>query len=201
LAPGPIGQGVDHVLDVDPAPLHRVRELVEHVELVPFGLDASFDLGPSLGRVGGVVVLGAALAAPRPARAHLVPLDRAALAGLVVQAGETLEDCLLADAPLRRLHELEDADVPALVPAAHGQAERGGGLPFAVTGVDHQQRPVAALARREPVVGDDERLALRHQATPRRGAVAAWTTPVIPSAVTSPSGTCSACRWVARSAP
>ena len=34
LVPGPVGERLDDVVDVDPAPLHRVGELVEHVEVV-----------------------------------------------------------------------------------------------------------------------------------------------------------------------
>src|SRR5699024_1387341 len=83
---------------------------------------------PALERVGGVVLLGAGLARPGPARAHLVPLDGTPFAGLLVQPPEGGEDLLLADLPLRGLHELEDADRPALVPPPEGQPEGGGGL-------------------------------------------------------------------------
>ena len=158
LVPGPAREGRDDVVDVDPAPLHRIGELVEDVEVVALVGEPALDLRPALGGRGGVVVVGAGLARPRPARAHLVPLDRAALAGLVVQLAEPLQHGLLADAPLGRLHELEDADSPALVPAAQREPERGGRLALAVAGVHHQQRPVAALPGGEPVVGDGARL-------------------------------------------
>ena len=164
LRPGPVREGLDHVVDVDPAPVHRVGELVEHVEVVGLVGEPALDLRPALGGRRGVVLGLAGLARPGPAGAHLVPLDRAALAGVVVQRRRAFEGGLLADPPLGRLHELEDPDRPALVPAAQREPERGRRLPLAVAGVDDQQRPVAALPGGQPVVGDDERLSLRHQA-------------------------------------
>ena len=53
--------------------------------------EAALDLGPALGGGARVVVLAAGLAGPRPAGAHLVPLDGSALAGLRVQLAERLE--------------------------------------------------------------------------------------------------------------
>src|SRR3712207_8644474 len=44
----PVGQRGHDVVDVDPAPLHRVGELVEHVELVRLGGQVTLDLGPAL---------------------------------------------------------------------------------------------------------------------------------------------------------
>src|SRR3712207_7045099 len=52
----------------------------------------SLDLRPALGGVGGVVDLGALAARPAPAAAHLVPDDRPALAGLLVQPAERSEE-------------------------------------------------------------------------------------------------------------
>src|SRR5690606_30234377 len=82
---------------------------------------------------------------------------------LLVQLAEAFEHGLLADPPLGGLHELEDPDVPPLVPPAQGEPEGGGGLPLPVAGVDHQQRPVAALPGGQAVVGHGERLSLGHQ--------------------------------------
>ncbi|AXT83748.1 hypothetical protein C6I20_00025 [Aeromicrobium sp. A1-2] len=45
-----------------------------------------------------------------------------------MQLAEALEDGLLADAPLGGLDELEDPDVPALVPRPDREAERSGRL-------------------------------------------------------------------------
>src|SRR5690606_40768876 len=108
-------------------------------------------------------LLGAVLTRPRPAGTHLVPLDRPTGAALVVQIGQGLESGLLAEPPLGGLDELEDGDRPTLVPAPQRETESGRGLSFSVAGVDHQQRPVAALASRETVVGYDGGLSLRHQ--------------------------------------
>src|SRR6266511_508958 len=56
-------------------------------------------------------------------------------------------DAPLADAPLAGLHELVDADPVAAGPGAQHDAERGGGLAFALAGVDDQQRVVPPGAR------------------------------------------------------
>ena len=66
LAAGPRREHRDHVVHVDPAPLHRVGELVEHVEAVGLGGQVAARPGPSL-RPGvcGVVGLGARLAGSR----------------------------------------------------------------------------------------------------------------------------------------
>src|SRR3712207_6634815 len=108
----------------------------------------SLDLRPALGGVGGVVDLGALAARPAPAAAHLVPDDRAALAGLLVQPAERGERRFLADLPLRALDELVDRDRPALVPRAHGHAEGGGRLALHLAGVHGEQRAGAPLPRR-----------------------------------------------------
>ena len=108
---------------------------------------------------------------PRPALAHLVPGDRAALAGLLVHPAERPERGLLADLPLRTLDELEHPDRPTLVPAPQREAERGGRLALHLAGVDDDERPVAALPGGQPVVRDGGRLALRHQATSVRASV------------------------------
>src|SRR5690606_2423396 len=171
--------------------------LVEHVQVVPLLGEAALDLGPALRSRGRVVGLRARLPRPRPARPHLVPLARTAHALLGVHPGERLQRGLLPDPPLRGLHELEHRDAPALVPAAQRQPERGGGLPLAVTGVHHEQRPVAALAGGEPVVGHDGRLSLGHQAALP---VASATADVIDSALTSPTWVYSAPMRRARAA-
>src|SRR6266540_2504386 len=65
--------------------------------------------------------------------------------------GELVEDQhvvrRVADAPLAGLHELVDADPVAAGPGAQHDAERGGGLAFALAGVDDQQRVVPPGAR------------------------------------------------------
>ena len=73
LMAGAVPQGGDDVVDVDPAPLHRVGELVQHVEAVRLRGEVALDLLPALPGVGGVVGLGAGPLDPRPALAHLVP--------------------------------------------------------------------------------------------------------------------------------
>src|SRR3954453_13956262 len=166
LVARPVHQGLDHLVDVHPAPLHRVGELVEHVERVRLSGQVAADLRPALRGVGGVVDLGALPARPAPPAAHLVPDDGAALAGLLVQPAECGQRVLLADPPLGALDELVDRDGPALVPGAHRHAERGGGLAFHLAGVDGEPRPVPALPRAQPVVGDDGDLSLRHVRPP-----------------------------------
>ena len=107
-----------------------------------------------------------------------MPLDGATLSRLGVQRAEALQRGLLTDAPFGRLDELEHPDAEPLVPAAQRQTEGGGRLSLAVTGVHDQQGSVAALARREPVVGHDENPTLWHQAAPgvapRTMSASAW---------------------------
>src|SRR5215204_512034 len=88
LVAGAGGQRRDHILDLDPTPLHRVRELVQNVEAVRLGGEFALDLCPALGSLGGVIPLGAGALDPRPALTHLVPDDRTALAGALVQRAE-----------------------------------------------------------------------------------------------------------------
>src|SRR5580704_4003465 len=159
LPTGPGGQHADYLVDVHPAPLHRVGELVEHVQAVSLRGQVPADLRPALGGLLGVAV-GVPLD-PGPALAHLVPADRAALAGLAEQP----ERPLLADPPLRRLDELVDPDRPALAPGAQRQAEGGGGLPLARSGVHDDQRAIPPLPGAQAVVRDVLRSSLWHQAT------------------------------------
>src|SRR5208282_5588319 len=98
---------------------------------------------------------------PGPALAHLVPADRAALAGLAEQP----ERPLLADPPLRRLDELEDPDRPPLVPGPQRQAEGGGRFPLARPGVHDDQRAGPPLPGGQAVVRDVLGSSLGHQAT------------------------------------
>ena len=128
---GPVGEDLDHLVDVDPAPLQRIGELVEHVEVVALLGQPARDLGPALGGGRGVVDLDPGLRDHDQPGAHLVPLHGTAGAVLVVQAAEFAKGGLLAHLPLRALDELEDADVEALVPRAQGHPERGGGLALA----------------------------------------------------------------------
>src|SRR4029453_14241105 len=124
--------------------------------------EVALDLRPALGGLDGVVALGAGALDPAPALAHLVPHARAALAG----RAERLERGLLADLPLRALHELEDPDRPAGAPRAQRHAERGRRLALAEPGGHRQHVLPAPLARGEPVVGHALDLALRHLQTP-----------------------------------
>ena len=154
--PGPVAQRRDDVVDVDPAPLHRVGELVEHVEVVASRsarrrLISRQPSAASAAWSSSVPCLARPATSPRPSCATRRGRPRRSPRAARPSA---LEHGLLADAPLGRLHELEDPDAPALVPAAQRQPEGGGRLALAVAGVDHQQRPVAALPRGQPVVGN-----------------------------------------------
>ena len=71
---------------------------------------------------------------------------------------------LLTDAPLGGLHELEDADRPALVPGAQREPEGGRRLALARAVVDDDEGAVAALTGREAVVRSAGGLSLGHQA-------------------------------------
>src|SRR5207248_6465046 len=68
----------------------------------------------------------ARLARPRPALAHLVPRDAAALTA----RAEHPQGLLLAHPPLRALDELEDPDRPALVPCPKSESEGRRRLPL-----------------------------------------------------------------------
>src|SRR5699024_7456972 len=184
LVAGTVRQGLDDLVDVDPAPPEDVGELVEHIERVRLRGEAAPDLGPPLAGVGGMVLLGPRLAGPRPAGAHLVPLDGSPFAGLLVESAEGREGLLLTDPPLRGLDELEDPDRPPLVPAAQGEAEGGGRLALAGPPVDEDERGVATLARRESVVGGDGGLSLGHQAALLGGVVRSVTISTRPLAAT-----------------
>src|SRR3954452_10236381 len=129
-----VAQRGDDLVLVEPAELHRVGELVEKQELVALVGDPAADLGPAL--AGAVGRLLEVLADPRPAVAHLLPVDPAQLArGLV-----------LADLPLARLDELEDPAAIAPRPRAHEHPEGARRLALAVAGEDDEQRTVARLA-------------------------------------------------------
>lgn len=66
LASRTLTQRRHHVVDVDPAPGDRIRELVEYVKVVPLLGEAALDLGPPLCGSGRVVGFRARLARPRP---------------------------------------------------------------------------------------------------------------------------------------
>src|SRR6266508_3522407 len=135
LEAGAVAQHVDHFGGIDPAERHRIGELVEDQHVVRRVADAPLDLGPSLaGEVGGLLEIAGD---PGPAVAHALPGDVA----------QPLGRLPLADAPLAGLHELVDADPVAAGPGAQHDAERGGGLAFALAGVDDQQRVVPPGAR------------------------------------------------------
>ena len=157
--PGPVAQRLDDVVDVDPAPLHRVGELVEHVEVVGLGGEPALDLAPSprrrrrRGRRRRRPC--ATTTSRRPSCATRPGRPRRSRSCSAPSRSSTV--C----SPIRHLADFTNWKtpiVPALVPAAQRQPERGGRLPLAVAGVHHQQRPVAALPGGEPVVGHDDRL-------------------------------------------
>src|SRR3989440_9964873 len=140
---------------------------------------APCDLRPTLGRLGGVVALVTRAGQPGPALPHLVPGDRGARSGGVVVRAQRAQRRLLADPPLRTLHELEHHQWPARVPGAQRHPERGGRLPLANAGMHGQDRLAAPLAGGEPVVGYLLDLSLRHQAafrvaTARRPSADNW---------------------------
>src|SRR5688500_5152173 len=126
LVARPCRQGVDHIVNVDPAPVDRVGELIQHVQGVLLLGKPSLDLLPAFRGSRSVIIVGSGFAAPGPSGAHLVPLDRSTAAGCVVQFTQRLEGSLLADSPSGGFDELEDAYRPALVPAAQRQTERCG---------------------------------------------------------------------------
>src|SRR5690348_8898886 len=177
LRPGPVPQHGDDLVDVHPSPVHRVGELVQHVQLVRLCGEVPLDLLPALAGLLLVVHLGVALH-PRPPFAHLVPVDGPALAG----GAEHAQRVLLPDLPLRRLDELEHPDGPPLVPGAQRQPEGGRGLALPDPRVHHDQRPVAALTRRQSVLGYDTRLPLWHYAALLEVPCTSRTSPAIASA-------------------
>src|SRR5882757_745159 len=166
LATRPIAQRGHHLCHVHPPPLHRVGELVEHVQVMLLRGQSALDLRPALGGVRGMVLLGARTTRPGPPGAHLVPLHRPALTGLLMHPAQRGQRPLLADLPPGALHELENTDGPARVPGPQGQAERGGGLPLVLPGVHDQQWLLAALTGRQTISGDGNRGPLGHVRPP-----------------------------------
>src|SRR3954451_5009356 len=125
---------VDHFAGVDPAPLDGVRDLVEEQELEALLGDRPLDLLPPLAReVPGLLEVARD---PRPPIAHLLPGDPAERRG----------GLRLADLPLARLDELEDAAAMPARPRAQQHPEGRGALALAVAGDDDHQRAIARLA-------------------------------------------------------
>src|SRR6476660_5304826 len=160
LGARPRKEHLDHILNVDPPPLQRIRELVEHIEVVALFGKPTGDLRPAIGGGRGMVDLTAVLTRPRPARAHLMPLHGTADSVLVVQPAKFTECGFLAHFPLGALHELKDGDAEALIPRPQRHAERRSRLTLARAGVHGEQRSVAPGAGRQAVVGDCQRLTL-----------------------------------------
>ena len=94
-----------------------------------------------------------------------MPLDGPSLTGLLMHLAQCLQSGLLANAPFRRLHELEDADAPALIPAAQGHPEGRGGFSLALPLIDDHHGPVTTLLGGQPVIGHSLWGSLSHQAT------------------------------------
>ena len=117
-----------HLVGVDPAPVHRVGDLVEHHEAVLAGLDERLGVRPR--RRGDGLVLGEVVGVPGEALADGAPVD----------AEPSRHDLLLADLPLARLEELHDGDLPVAGDGADDHAEGGGRLALAVAGVDERRR-------------------------------------------------------------
>ena len=171
-----LGQRGNHLVDVDPAPLQWIGELVEHIEVVPFLGESAGDLGPTLRSRGGMIILRARLARPRPSGAHLVPLDGTTDTAFLMRSTEFGQRGLFADLPLRALDELEDRDVEALIPGAQRHSERGRRLPLPRAGVHGQQWSVAPLTRRQSVTGNSQWLTLWHRRTFLRTGIAETST-------------------------
>ena len=137
-----VAQRRDHVVELDPAPLDRVGDLVEQQELVALLGDHPLDARPALARLVGRLL--EILRDPRPAVAHLLPVD----------AAERRRGLRLADLPLARLDELEDAAAVAARPGAQEHAEGRRALALAVAGEDDDaaagRGACGAAARRCP---------------------------------------------------
>ncbi len=108
--PGRVGQGLHHVVDVDPAPVDRIGELVQHVDPVGLGGQPALDLLPALGRRRGMIIIAARLARPGPTRAHLVPLDRTARPGAARAARPAFSSAVCS--PIRHLADLTNWKTP-----------------------------------------------------------------------------------------
>src|SRR6476660_199791 len=143
LGARPRRQGCEHLIDVYPAPFQRIGELVEDVKIVLLLGKPPADLRPAVGRGRGMVDLGAVLARPRPARAHLVPLHGTADPVRLVQPAEFAERGFLPHFPLCALDELKHRDVETLIPCPQRHAERRGRLALARAGVHGEQWRVA----------------------------------------------------------
>ena len=130
----PVAQRGHDVVERDPLPVDRIGDLVQQEELVALRGDRPLDPRPALARQRRRLVQ--VLGQPRPAVAHLLPVDPAELRGRLG----------LADLPLARLDELEDAAAVAARPRAHEHPERRRALALARAGDDDHQRPVAGLA-------------------------------------------------------
>src|SRR6185437_3186846 len=116
LGARPRRQGCEHLIDVYPAPFQRIGELVEDVKIVLLLGKPPADLRPAVGGGRRMVDLGAVLARPRPARAHLVPLHGTADPVRLVQPAEFAERGFLPHFPLCALDELKHRDVETLIP-------------------------------------------------------------------------------------
>src|SRR4029453_19453457 len=89
-----------HLGAVDPAPVHRVGDLVEDDQLVVAALEHPPGRRPGAHR-------------PGPGRLQVVGVPGEAVAERVPVDPEAAADLLLPGPPAARLEELDDADLPA----------------------------------------------------------------------------------------
>ena len=96
---GAVADRLHDLVGVDPAPVHRIGDLVEDDQAVLVALDQRFGLPPRL--PGDGLVLREIVGVPGEALADREPVD-----------AQLAADLLLAGVPVARLEELHDRDPP-----------------------------------------------------------------------------------------
>src|SRR5699024_8546057 len=139
---GSFGDRRDDPVDVDPAPVEGVGDLVEDDQAMVAGGDQLLGLLPRRG--GDGLVEGEVLGQPGEALALGPPVD-----------AELTADLLLTGVPGPRLEELDDGDGPAAADAANDDAHGGGGLALTVAGVDEDERRGASQIVGTGILGRD----------------------------------------------